>query len=139
MDRHTEKRQPHRLMLFAMSVIACVVWYVQLGTNFNCLPAQQAAEEFSKLSISRFLMLYKRFVLNNPLGTVLGIAGKAAVHTHLSAEFASQGDSISRIRMPLNVFLCHKAVLFFVKKQTLCQGQTHARVESFLGIRNKVR
>ncbi len=71
MDRHTEKRQPHRLMLFAMSVIACVVWYVQLGTNFNCLPAQQAAEEFSKLSISRFLMLYKRFVLNNPLATVL--------------------------------------------------------------------
>ena len=25
-------------------------------------------------------------------------------------------------------------LLFFVKKQTLCQGQTHARVKSFSGV-----
>ncbi len=41
--------------------------------------------------------------------------------------------------MSVNVVLCHKEMLFFVKKQTLCQGQTHARVEIFSGIRNKVR
>ena len=71
MDRHAAKWQPQRLMLFAISVSACVWWCAQLSTNFCCQPTQQAAQEFSKHSVSCFLMLYKRFVLKNPLATVL--------------------------------------------------------------------